>query len=147
MVDPSKKVVGIELLRIERNMKKICSCENPLYDVDVNNRAVWCRICGAWIDPFEAILYIARYPEKYIEDCNKVEAKYSELVERHNELVVQVNELANKRPRLRLFRSLEQSYQKGKMLPHCPKCDQVFRFEKIVGWTNENYVEEDTKEE
>ena len=136
-----EKIVDIEILKIRRNMRKICSCENPQYDVDVNNRAVWCRVCGAWIDPFEAILDIAKNREKLIEGTNYLYEKHKDAYEKIKELNREIEMLANKKARLNVFKHLEQEYRSD-MLPHCPNCDDVFHFEEITGWTNRKYTRE-----
>jgi hypothetical protein len=57
------KIVKFELLKTKRNTQKICNCKNPEYEVHTDNRSVWCVNCGARIDPFDAILYIAEHFE------------------------------------------------------------------------------------
>ena len=136
----SDKITDIEMIRIRRNMRKICSCQNPQYEVDVNNRAVWCRVCGAWIDPFEAILDIAKNREKLVEETNYLIEKHKEAYQKIQELNSEIEMLVKKRARLKVFKSLEQEYRND-MLPHCPKCDEIFQFEKITGWTNRKYAD------
>lgn len=134
------KAIDIEMLRIKRNMKKICSCEDPQYDVDANNRAVWCRICGAWIDPFEAISYIAEYNEKIREEIKYLHEKHKEAYDKIIKLNGEIEILAKKKARLNVFKEIEQSYRSG-MLPRCPECGKMFDFVKITGWTNKKYLE------
>lgn len=127
----SGEVVDIEVLRIKRNLKKICSCKKHYYEVDVNNRAVWCRECGAWVDPFDAIANLAEYPEKLREQNAKLEEKQRQLIE-------EVRNLDGKRARLKVFKEIESSYRHD-MLPHCPKCGELFHLEKLSHWTNRAY--------
>ena len=138
------KIFDIELLKIKRNMRKICSCKNPQYDVDVNNRAVWCRVCDAWIDPFEAILYIADHNEKLKQNIDYLCEKQAEAYEKIQNLNNEIGLLAKKRARLNVFKGLESSYRND-MLPHCPECNKIFHFEKITGWTNRKYVVTETE--
>jgi hypothetical protein len=146
MNDSPDKIVSFETLKIKRNMRKICNCENPQYDVDITNRAVWCRECGAWIDPFEAILDIANHAEKLEQDIAHLEDKQKEAYEKIQKLNGEIEILAKKRARLNIFKKLESEYRSN-MLPHCPKCGQVFHFEEITGWVNRKYVEEESEAE
>lgn len=121
------KIFDIETLKIKHNMRKICNCENPQYDVDTNNRAVWCRKCGAWIDPFEAILDIAQNFERLEDDTKR--------------LLEQRRQIENYKPHLVLFKRLESEYRRSKdMLPICPTCGQAFDFDKITRWINKRYL-------
>ena len=140
------KAIDIELLRIKHNMRKICSCENPLYDVDANNRAVWCRVCGAWIDPFEALLYIAGCTEKMdqeidsrYENINCLYEKQKEAYEKIQKLNSEIEVLTKKRVRLNVFKEIERSYRDD-MLPRCPECGKAFDFIKITRWINKKYL-------
>jgi len=135
-----EKIISIETLRINHNIRKICSCEKPLYDVDGNNRAVWCRVCGAWIDPYEAIEHIAENIEKLNDEVHNLYEKHKEAYEKIQKLNSEIELLAKKRARLNVFKGLEQSYRND-MLPHCPECGKMFDFVKITGWTNRKYME------
>lgn len=121
------KVIPIELVRINRNIRKICSCENPQYDVDPNNRMVWCRDCGASIDPFDAIYNLAK--------------RGHEMEEENQRLLEQRRQILNYQPHLVVFKSLERQYRSKEMAPVCPNCGKGFLFEKITGWINRKYME------
>ena len=76
-----EKTVSFDLLRINNGMKKICTCNPPHYELSVENRIIMCRDCGAVVDPFEAMLSIARYHEQLREETNRLKRKvkvYSE---------------------------------------------------------------------
>jgi rubrerythrin len=122
------KIVSIDALKIRHNMRKICACENPQYDVDANNRAVWCRNCGAWIDPYDAIEHIAKNIERLNEDVQN--------------LLEQRRQIENYKPHLVLFKKLEREYIRSKdMLPICPACGKPFDLAKISSWVNKKYIE------
>lgn len=133
------KIFGIDSLRIKRNMRKICSCENPQYDVDSKNRAVWCQECGAWIDSFDAIMRVAEYGESLEKQLEVLEKQIEELYEKRDQIGREILELAEKKPRLLLFRKLEKDYRGKEMLPVCPHCKEGFFFEDIVGWVNRKF--------
>jgi len=138
------KIVDFELLKIKRHMRKICNCENPQYEVDTNNRTVWCGDCGAWIDPFDAILYIAEHSEKLEKRIDYLCEKEKEACERINNLNKEIEVLSKKRARLNVFKKLESEYRND-MVPRCPKCGQIFHFGHITSWGNRKYIEEEIK--
>jgi len=122
------KIVNIEVLKINRNMRKFCTCENPQYDVDSTNRAVWCRVCGAWVDPYDAIEHIAKNIERLNEDVQN--------------LLEQRRQIENYKPHLILFKKLEAEYRRSKdMFPICPTCAKPFDLAKISSWVNKKYIE------
>jgi len=137
------KIMDFELLKIKRNMRKFCTCENPQYDVDANNRAVWCSVCGAWVDPFDVILYLAEHSEKLEKRIDCLYEKEKEACERINKLIGEIEILSKKKARLSVFKKLESEYRND-MVPYCPKCDQLFYFENIVAWRNRKYIKEDS---
>lgn len=128
------KVADIEFLRINRNMRKICTCEQKTFEVDVNNRAVWCRKCGAWIDPFDAMVYFAKNLEQYQRD-----AQY---------YLNRAKEYYNYKPHLKIMKRLEEGYrqQNYSMFPVCPECKKPFDLANIDTWVNKKYVKKETVE-
>lgn len=116
------KVVRIETLRINRDMKKHCTCINKTFTVDANNRAVYCDECGAWIQPYEAIEYLAKHYEKLQNETQS--------------LLEQRKQIANYKPHLIVFRNLERYYREKTMVPTCPRCGEGFFFEEINHWIN-----------
>jgi hypothetical protein len=139
------RIVDFELLKIKRNMRKICNCENPQYEVDTNNRAVWCGCCGAWVDPFDAMLYLAEHSEKLEKRIDYLCEKEKDACERINKLNSEIEVLSKKRARLGVFKKLESEYRND-MVPYCPRCGQTFYFENIIAWRNRRYIEEETNE-
>lgn len=76
------KPVSFDLLRINKGMKKICRCNPPHYELSVKNRIIMCRDCGAVVDPFEAMLSIARYHEQLREETKRLKEKSKSLFRR-----------------------------------------------------------------
>lgn len=130
-----EKPVSFDLLRINKGMKKICTCNPPHYELSVENRIVMCRDCGAVVDPFDAMLAIAGYHEQLREETNRLEEKvkvYSE--EAHKEL--------KRMRKSRVFCEMEESYRKN-MLPRCPKCKEYFDPLEITEWANAEYIKQE----
>lgn len=125
------KIADIELLKIKRNLRKICTCEEKKFTIDTQNRTVWCSICDAYIDPYDAILYLARNIEKYEE-----QAQY---------FLNRIKEYATYKPYLRVMKYIEQNYRANNysMIPRCPKCNEHFHLEELTSWTNKNYIKEE----
>jgi Zn finger protein HypA/HybF involved in hydrogenase expression len=126
-------VADIELLRINRNMRKICSCEKKSFEVDTKNRSVWCKKCGAWVDPFDAMMYLAENLEDY-----KREAQM---------FLNRAKDYYNYKPHLRIMKSIEQHYKANNysMVPTCPECNKPFELEKLTStiWVNKHYIRKD----
>lgn len=129
------KVTDIELLKVRRNMRKICSCEDKTFTVDTTNRAIWCSKCDAWIDPFDAMVYLATHIEKF-----KNTTEY---------YLNRAKEYANYKPHLRVFKHLEQHHREQNygMVPICPECKKPFEFEKIDTWVNKRFIRKDDADE
>lgn len=51
------------------------------------------------------------------------------------------NEEWRRRMKNKAFKDMDKQYQEG-MLPHCPKCGEIFDPMEITGWTNKKYCEE-----
>lgn len=122
------KIIDIKILKINRNIRKHCTCSERTYTIDQVNREITCDKCGAIIDPFEVVVDIAYRRERLREETNR--------------LLEQRKEIINYNPHLLVFRSLEQSYRGKRMLPVCPECGKAFYFEKITSWTNRRSEEQ-----
>lgn len=111
-------IIQLDAIRIERDAPRKCVCkpEERRYIVDTTNREIRCQ-CGVTHDPFEAMAQLARNHER--------------INERHMALKQQREKWINEKPFGVLFKKLEQRYKRGKMLPYCPKCDQMFDFADI----------------
>lgn len=123
------KVVELEVLRINRNIDKRCKCYRweRNFTIDTTNKKVYCRCCGAEVDPYEALEDIAEYYER-LQNHTKM-------------LLEQRKQIDSYKPWMVVFRDLERQYREKKMLPVCPHCDRAFYFEEISQWTNRELEE------
>lgn len=119
-----QKVIDMDVLRINKNCRKICKCEKPHFEIDVVNRAVQCRDCGAYIDSFEALLRISgmgeelsEYQRRAIEKCKS----YGE----------EANKEFRRMCKNRFFKDMEKKHLKDGLHPVCPHCEQTIDLLKI----------------
>lgn len=105
-------------LTVEYNRRKICECEDPQYLLDVTNRIVSCKGCGAILDPFEVLLSVARRWDDLLEQEMQVRAQI---------LAAQEKTESEKTSlfRFRTVRNIEKNYIKG-LYPICPLCGTAF---------------------
>lgn len=120
-------LVQINSLRINRNAKLKCTCEDPHYEVDVKNQIVRCTKCEVLISPFAALIRIAD--------------SVSELHREVERLYEQRKEIAAYKPYLVVIKKLEQYYRGRKDLPCCPRCNKPFYLENIDTWMNATIAE------
>ena len=128
-------VINFTVLKIRHDKQKICQCKEPTYEIDIENKLVTCSQCGAYTDPFDALVCLATKDEQYVRETEM--------------LLEQRREIMNYKPHMIVFRELEQQYRKGKhgrMLPRCPRCGELFHFEDIKGWANEGLYNKDGEE-
>lgn len=126
------KILNFTTLKIRHDIDKICQCAYPTYEIDLKNRLVTCSQCGAYTDPFDALVCLAQKPERWNRELNR--------------LIAQRKQIVNYKPHLLVFRRLEEQYRKtksGQMLPICPKCNQLFKFENIAGWGNAMFYKDE----
>ena len=100
------------------------------YEIDMQNRLVVCKDCGAIIDPLDALVEIAKHYER---------------IERWNQAVLdQRREIENYKPRLLVIRELEKRYCGQKMAPRCPHCGKPFDLKEIAkgSWCSRRFLEE-----
>lgn len=119
------KLVQLNVLRVKHNFRKNCECENRHLIIDVDNHIVECGECGAYLDPFEALVGLAS-DHQLLNDQSKA-------------LMEQQKQLRAYKPRLKVIKRLEQQYRGHKMLPCCPKCSEPFYLEEINSWMNANF--------
>jgi hypothetical protein len=120
-------VKRFDILKVEYARKKLCQCREPHYEIDYRNRLVYCTDCGAIVDPFDVLNYLATH-------YNRISSQVEGLLEQRKEIL-------NWKPWLLSFRKLESEYRGGKMLPCCPVCNEPFYFERIVSWVDRKMVE------
>ncbi|WP_416808015.1 hypothetical protein [Bacillus thuringiensis] len=121
------KIIGLDQIRINRGIGKICKCENRKFVLDTTNKRVTCHSCGSVVDPYEAIVDLANQREEF--------NRQAEL------LLEQKKQLAAYKPHLRIIKSLEKSYRGRKMLPYCPRCSEPFYLEELTHWMGISYAE------
>lgn len=121
-------VKRIDVLRVEFGKRKLCECYNPHYEIDYQNRLVYCLDCGAIVDPFEALVKLARHYERIGE---QVEA-----------LLEQRREIASYKPHLVVLKELEKRYrsQHFSMVPCCPRCGEPFDLPELTHWANRKFL-------
>lgn len=123
-MEDSDKLIQLDFIRVDRNKPRKCVCERPKYSVDTVNREITCE-CGMVIDPFEAMLNLA----KHYEDRNL----------QHKLLNEQRQQWIKEKPHSIIFKQLERSYQRGTMLPCCPQCEQMFDFKDVTRFVNAEF--------
>lgn len=126
MEDLPREIIRFDALRVEYGMAKLCQCKTASYEIDYQNRLVYCQSCGAIVDPFEALLNIAKYIGRY-EDHLKYMLEERKKLESWN-------------PRLLVVKSLVDHYHSGKMAPVCPRCREAFDLKEIASWTDARFV-------
>ena len=122
MSDLPDNIKRFDILKIEYGKKKLCQCLNPHYEIDAQNRLVYCTDCKAIIEPYEVLCSLSRH--------------YSRIESQVEGMLKQRKEIANWKPWLLTFRNLESQYRGGKILPLCPNCTEPFYFEKVNCWTS-----------
>lgn len=127
MSDLPDNIKRFDILKIEYGKKKLCQCFDPHYEIDMQNRLVYCIDCNAIIDPFEVLCSLARH--------------YSRIENQVNGLLEQRRKIVNYKPWLLVFRDLESRYRSKEMLPCCPECGKPFYFEQINTWTSRKMEE------
>lgn len=136
-----EKIVRFDVVRVEYGKSKMCTCYGPHYEVDHQNRLVYCADCGAIVDPFEAMERIARATKRW-----------SDYVE---ELRDQRKQIESYHPRRVVLKELEKLYcsrSREKLVPTCPCCGEAFRLDSLLKtrWCHEAFLDVsklDTKEE
>lgn len=119
---------------IQERKKKHCNCLNRHFIIDETNREVTCSKCGCTIEPFEALLEIAK-------GCNKVdkylEDRYEYAVElekwfKNNKIPTEIKWLVDKYRSSKAINSL----------PECPHCHKNFNFSDIKTFSNPKFRNE-----
>lgn len=128
LTEEKNKVLSFTLFKVEKGRKKICKCNPPHYELDPINRIVSCADCGATLDSFEALMALYNHIDSYAEYQREALRKgkiYAEWADKE----------WHRRRRNKAFNDMDKQYREG-MLPHCPKCGEVFEPMKIDKWTN-----------
>ncbi|MEA5136453.1 MAG: hypothetical protein VB035_10005 [Candidatus Fimivivens sp.] len=120
------KVSNIDILRVEYGRRKTCQCLDPHYEIDYQNRLVYCTDCGAIVEPFEVLHNIAKY--------------YSRMNEQVENLLEQRRKIASYKPHLVVIKELESHYRSGKMVPRCPHCGEPFDLKDLNHWCDRMFL-------
>lgn len=132
MSELPEKVVRFDVLRVERGRQKMCRCSNPHYEVDKQNRLVYCLDCGAVVDPFEALYEISVH--------------YQRIEEWTQQNLEQRRQIDSYKPRRVVIKKLEERYvrnDKSDLIPTCPACGKPFELESLLTgtWCNRAFLE------
>lgn len=120
-------IIRFDIARIRRDRKKLCQCGNPHYDIDIANRIVECRDCGAVIVAFDVLVRLAERGEQ----IERLEKTMLEKAKVYREIA---SDEFNKMIKSRIFRDMQSNYKKN-LFPICPECGRSFDPVKIVRWT------------
>lgn len=115
-----ERPIRIDIARIARNKKKLCTCFNPHYEVDPINRLVECTDCGAIVDPFDAMYEISRHFER-------VNQQFDAMVKERESVI-------GYEPRLKVMKELSARYsgKNSPMVPRCPHCGNPFEIHDLL---------------
>lgn len=120
-------IIRFDIARIQRDRKKLCQCGNPHYDIDIANRIVECRDCGAVMDAFDVLVRLAERGEQ----IERLEKTMLEKAKAYGEMA---SDEFNRMIKSRIFRDMQSHYRKN-MFPVCPECGEPFDPVKIGSWT------------
>lgn len=132
-----KRPIRIDILRIEYGRRKLCQCPDPHYIIDAQNKLVECEDCGAIVDPFEAILEIARSLQR--------------INDQHERMLKERESVVGFEPRLHVMKELSKRYtgKNSKMVPRCPHCHVPFELHDLLNtsWCSRPYLLKKNTEE
>lgn len=118
------KVIRMDVVRVEQAKMKSCECFEPHYTIDTINRLVYCKDCGAIVDPFNALTYLAEHYDRI--------AKWTETI------LEQRRQIESYKPHLVVIKQLEEQCRANKysMMPVCPHCKEPFELSDLRTWVN-----------
>jgi hypothetical protein len=119
-----KELFDIDIIRTKIAAHRLCNCFEPKYEIDPVNRFVICRVCGALVEPFTALLNVARSRERMVDENKR--------------LLKQREQIKSYKPHLVVIKKLEKEYR-GDMIPCCPHCNKPFLLEQLNYWVNRKY--------
>lgn len=128
------KIERLDVLIVEQSHMRPCRCREPKYDLDLENRLVYCRECGAIVDPFTALKRLAFHHDRLSDHIQY--------------LLDERKKILNYKPHLKVMKDLESNYRRNKfsMVPCCPVCDQPFDLPEITRWVGRAFVDKPRKE-
>lgn len=110
-------------LSVEYNRQKVCTCSPPHYILDAANRLVYCRDCGAILDPFDALMHLA-------ENWDTIHYAGEDATEQIKQLEAEVEKFKTAFFSLKTTNNLAENFKHG-FQPVCPKCGEAFDPSKI----------------
>lgn len=119
----NEKVVRFDIARINKYSQKLCRCLEPHYEIDITNRMIQCKDCGAYVDPFECLENLVRHYERL--------EKYQELAK---ERLIYLQKEAKKTRRLTYAKEIDNNLKQG-LAPLCPHCRKIIDVVNITEWT------------
>lgn len=122
-----EKIVQLDQIRINRNLKKECNCSIKRYVVDTTNKRIFCQGCGTQVDPYDAMLDLANRHERINEDLQRLHEQRKQLLDY--------------KPWLLTIRNLEKRYRGKKSLPCCPRCNKPFYLEELKTWISREWAD------
>lgn len=132
-------IIRFEIAKINRGKDRICTCEKPHYEIDTVNRLVTCEDCGAVMDAFDVLV-------RFAKNMERIEQRQEQMEHQWKSYAKMANEEFYRMIRNRVFREMNANYRRG-MLPHCPKCEEMFEPTEITRWTNKKYYNESERDE
>lgn len=114
------KIIQFDVIKVNRDCRKICTCRENQYELDAKNRIVKCMTCGAILDPFDVLERLADYG--------------SDLQKELDTMFAQAEELRNYKPYLKIIKKIESIYRAGgryDLMPVCPKCHKPFDLSEL----------------
>lgn len=111
-------IIKFDVFKIERNRKKLCTCNPPQLTIDPVNRMCICDECGAVLDGFDGLMKLLEYKEAFdnvLERTIKSVNMWKEEVAKQKRFYFK-NKCAKK---------IDEELKQG-LLPYCPKCNEQF---------------------
>ncbi len=105
-----KPVQWLYPLKVEYDRKKVCECDPRTFILDAKNKLVYCSTCGAIIDPFEALMDMAKNAERIKDGLTT----YAELATKERKSFM----------RFRGVNDISKRFRNG-LWPVCPHCNKL----------------------
>lgn len=97
-------------LKVEYDRRKVCECDPRTFILDYKNKLVYCSKCGAIIDPFEALMDMARSAER----IQRSMISYAQLAAKERRSYM----------RFRGVNDISKKFRDG-LWPVCPHCNNI----------------------
>lgn len=97
-------------LKVEYDRRKVCECDPRTFILDYKNKLVYCSACSAIIDPFEALMDMARNAESIQQSM----ITYAKLAGQERKSYM----------RFRGVNDISKKFRDG-LCPVCPHCNEL----------------------